>query len=141
MSNVGTKMIIVWLVVDVFLLLAGGISAETEGEMLHHFANTSIDEGDIWYNSTVTPSEEYDDTMGLGGNSSGGEWSSGWISSSTNLGTMALDGLILVAKFFFAPVFYLQAVGAPFPVIMLLGVIPSILFVIAVINWLRGADL
>lgn len=146
MAGMGTKMIVIWLMIDAFLLIAptaagtGWITEGTPGEMMHHFVNTSIDDNDLWYNSTVTPQDDISQKMGLA-NDTGGDWSSGFVGPSLNLAAMAVSGGILFVKFLFAPVFYLQAVAAPFPVILILGVIPSILFVVSILNWLRGVDL
>lgn len=145
-SGIGTKIITLYLMVNVFLLIAPTASGDPwlmageQGEMLSHFANVSIDQNDIWHNSTVTPDADLNEKMGLA-NDSTTSWSSGFVASTVNLANLAFNGVVLLAKFFFSPIFYLQAVNAPFPIVLILGVIPSILFVVAFIGWVRGSSL
>ena len=139
MAGWAAKFIAIWLMVDIVLLIYGfnvGPGLETNYVQI---------EGNAWNGSIEYSNVTSPEDLGLGTqvNASG--------NSTVTTGTPSFffinglsyvwNGIKFVLRFIFKPIDYLHAVGAPLPIVLVLGVIPSILFIISIIAFIRGSEL
>lgn len=55
--------------------------------------------------------------------------------------SLVWDGIRMLARFTFSPLYFLSSVQAPLPIILILGLIPSVAFIIALISFILGRSL
>lgn len=133
----GLKFVIIFLMVDVMLFTYG----LSDPLLSTNYANiVPTDENSTFYGVISTNNTTVSD-LGLSTELNGSVVSgTPGVTGFWNTLSLVWIGIRTLATFTFAPVFYLTTVGAPLPIILILGLIPSIAFIIALISFVRGKD-
>lgn len=129
MANTGTSIIAIFLAVD-FILAFGGF-VPLDNSFSSGFVDIDMDAG------TANATGNASSNMGLDYDVSGITTNP---FSTISLLSIVWDFILTVGTFVFAPITALLALGAPFPIVLVLGVIPSMLFIVAVVSFIWRKD-
>jgi len=132
------KILLTWAVIDmVFIIAAWGMGIDLAPSNADTLARQYVDINTT--NETIGNGSSALSNTGLSQNISG-SYSSGSFIIQPNPLFMLWS---LVSKFFswaFAPYTYLTSIGAPFPVVLLVGVTHILMFVMGIVGWIRGVE-
>jgi len=146
-SGWGMKYITIFIVLDIRFFTYGSFYPSGQTTVMQNYATLTPNDngtmptpGNAWSGGVNIDNTTMSD---LGLNSSGFNSARSGLPPSTtffNTITLVWKTISRIAGLVFAPIAFLQATRAPLPVVLMLGLVPSVLFILAIVSFIRGKD-